>query len=191
MASHHTAAAVASFKPATASLSRSMDLPTTADRQQMTHAVNRATAMLGFYRKDDAWDPEMFLTGIAAVLALYPTDIIDQVTNPALGLPSKLRFPPTPAEVKDACEVLMAPIRAQQERERKVQLALADRRLDQQLDEQRSKRRTYNEIAKDFAKVGIHLGGQPRPIETVDAVRQRLGCSQEQWDAIPNAPPRT
>ena len=54
-----------SFKPVIAS---SPDLTKPMmDKEHAKYAVTRATAMLGFYRKDDAWDPEMFLTGLCRV----------------------------------------------------------------------------------------------------------------------------
>ena len=180
--------AVDSFKPAIASLpDLTKPQAPMMDRDHAKYAVTRATAMLGFYRKDDAWDPEMFLTGISAVLAKYPMDIIDRVTHPADGLPSVLRFPPTPAEVKDACERLMFPIRRQEEREARER----ERIQNIELEIDRSQRKTFGEIKAEFAKVGVHIG-RGRAVEyereTPEAVRIRLGATVEEWNAIPDQP---
>jgi hypothetical protein len=149
--------------------------------------------MLGFWRKDDAWDPELFLTGIAAVLALYPREVIDRVVHPAFGLPSTLRFPPTPAEVKEACEKAVRPIRDREEAEKRERDRKAVLEEEAKLAADRKRRKTYEEIKAEFAQVGIHLGGrapEARSTEPVDTLCARLGCTKEQWDAIPNAPKR-
>ena len=110
----------------------------------------------------------MFLTGISAVLAKYPVIIIDRVTHPADGLPSVLRFPPTPAEVKDACERLMFPIRRQEEREARER----ERIQNIELEIDRSQRKTYGDIKEEFAKVGINIS-RGRAVEHEGRRRKR------------------
>lgn len=73
--------------------------------------------MFGCWRKVDAADPETFITAVAAVLADYPESVVLYVTDPRTGLPGKQQFPPSPYEVKQACEAEMAPIVRQRERE--------------------------------------------------------------------------
>lgn len=60
--------------------------------------------MFGCYRKADANDPEIYTAAIAATLADYEPEIIQYVTDPRTGLPSKLKWLPTVAEVREACE---------------------------------------------------------------------------------------
>lgn len=67
-------------------------------------AVERAKLMFGCYRKDDAADPETYSAAVAAVLAEYGPDIVQRVTDPRSGLPSKQNWLPTVKEVRDACE---------------------------------------------------------------------------------------
>lgn len=67
-------------------------------------AVARATLLAGCYRKDDAADPETYVTALAAVLAEYSPDIVQRVTDPRSGLPSRVQWLPTVKEVRDECE---------------------------------------------------------------------------------------
>lgn len=67
--------------------------------------------MFGCYRKQDANDPEIYVAAVTAVLSEYPREVIESVTDPRTGLPSRLKWLPTVAEVKEACEAVMWPIR--------------------------------------------------------------------------------
>lgn len=71
-----------------------------------------AKILLGCYRSGEANDPAVYVSGIAAVLARYPTDLMARVSDPRVGLPSKLKWLPSISEVTVACEEL-----AQEERE--------------------------------------------------------------------------
>jgi hypothetical protein len=85
-------------------------LPTTSSTALQTWsagpalAAERTRIMFGCYRKGDANDPEMYTTAIAAVLAEYPADIVRRVTDPVRGLPTKLNWLPTVAEVVKECD---------------------------------------------------------------------------------------
>jgi hypothetical protein len=81
--------------------------------------------MFGCYRKSEANDPETYVAAIAAVLSEYPADVVQWVTDPRRGIPRKLRWPPNPAEVVEACEWWMTFSGASQRAEirRKVEVA--------------------------------------------------------------------
>lgn len=68
--------------------------------------------MFGCYRKGDANDPEIYTAAIAATLADFPPEVQDFVTDPRTGLPSRLKWLPTVAEVREACENSASYIRA-------------------------------------------------------------------------------
>lgn len=74
------------------------------DLQHLDYATERARIMLGCYRKGEANDPQMYATAVSALLAQYSRYVIEQVTHPLLGLPSKTDFMPTLKELKAACE---------------------------------------------------------------------------------------
>jgi hypothetical protein len=65
-----------------------------------------AKLLLGCFRTGDATDPEVYTTAVVAVLADYPDDVIERVIDPRTGLPSRLNWLPTIAEIKSACEDL-------------------------------------------------------------------------------------
>jgi hypothetical protein len=67
--------------------------------------------LFGCYRRGDANDPETYVAAIAAVLALYDTDLIREVTDPRSGIQTTERFEtfmPNAGELKRYCEGLAA-----------------------------------------------------------------------------------
>jgi hypothetical protein len=72
---------------------------------------------MGSYRRDDYQDPETFVKGLIAVLARYPESVMVEVTDQARGIPSKLKWPPSLAEVVEACDKAMAPLERQRRRD--------------------------------------------------------------------------
>jgi hypothetical protein len=65
------------------------------------------------------------LDAVAVVLAEYPQAVMATVTDPRTGLPGKSKWPPSVPEVREACEIEMAPIRRQMARERASSMAPA------------------------------------------------------------------
>lgn len=61
--------------------------------------------MFGCYRKQDANDPDIYVAAVASILNEYPPAVIDYVTDPRTGLPNRLKWLPTVAEVREACEM--------------------------------------------------------------------------------------
>ena len=84
--------------------------------------------MFSCYRKADADTPEIFLDAAAAILAEYPDEIIVRVTDPRVGLPSRLKWPPQPSEIKEACESLWGPFRYKAEWNKRTAAQIAERR---------------------------------------------------------------
>lgn len=72
--------------------------------------------MLGCYRRNEVADEEVFTRAIIAVLCDYPENVVRVVTNPARGLPATLKWLPSIAEVRDACELEMEPILRERQR---------------------------------------------------------------------------
>jgi hypothetical protein len=84
------------------------------------HASTRASLMFGCYRKAEASDPEIYAAATASVLSEYPPEVIDYITDPRTGLPSKSQWLPSVFEVRRACE-------EHQDYLRKVELVRAKR----------------------------------------------------------------
>jgi hypothetical protein len=76
--------------------------------------------MLGCYRRDEAADPEIFTRATIAVLAEYPHWCVIAVTDPAKGVPSRLKWLPSIAELKEACEAQVGHLRRAREREERL-----------------------------------------------------------------------
>jgi hypothetical protein len=87
-----------------------------AERSSPSFAAERTRILLGCFRKGEAADAEVYVTAIAAMLSTYPEEIVRQVTDPVRGLPSKVNWLPTLAEIRHECETFMRPIRDAEKR---------------------------------------------------------------------------
>lgn len=155
--------------------------------EKATLAIERATLMYGCYRKDDACDPQTFLDAAAAILADYPDDVIIVVTDPRSGLPGKIKWPPQPQEVKQACETIEAPRRdrrAYEERSTKQLRARAE------IDAKPKTKSTYEEIKADMAARGMSFDGKKHVDvqEEKNALKKKYNLTEAQWDALPDLP---
>ena len=134
----------------------------------------------------------MFAGGVIAVLSDYPVAVVRRVVDPRHGIPSRSKWLPTIAELKEACELEMAPIRREQERERRradTQRALAAP------EEERARRPSYAELQRRCAADGLVIGPKvPEPVRERDAalrhLREAFGATDAQLAEIPNAPVR-
>src|SRR3981081_4113763 len=95
-----------------------------ANAEKLNHeqyAQKRVGFLLGQYAKARPHEPEIYTASLAAILSEYPREGIDYVTDslpaPRTGLASTLKWIPEPAEVREVCEVHIAPVRRQQQRE--------------------------------------------------------------------------
>jgi hypothetical protein len=63
--------------------------------------------LFGSYRRGDANDPDAYVASIAAVLSMYDTDLIREVTDPRTGIMTSekyMSFMPNAGELKVYCE---------------------------------------------------------------------------------------
>src|SRR5208337_2593031 len=89
--------------------------------QGQLYCLDRAGMMFGFYRRDEANDPDHYAGGIAAILSDYPRSIVEYVTDVRTGVASRIKWPPSPADVKEACEAEMARVRRMRQPEHKFE----------------------------------------------------------------------
>lgn len=82
--------------------------------------------MFGCYRKQEANDPEIYVAAVTAVLSEYPQPVIETVTDPRSGLPSRLKWLPSVAEVREECERYMWPLRFREAEAKKLREQRAD-----------------------------------------------------------------
>jgi hypothetical protein len=146
-------------------------LPSTS-RSNLTdpaRAVERAKLLAGCYRKAEASDPETYAGAIAAILSNYPPDIVQQVTDPRSGLPSRSQWLPTVKEVRDACDAIAEHQAAALERERRIAEQFAARERE---EKSRANRPTLEELR---AKYGPNWGMNSNPkAEEIEREQNKL-----------------
>lgn len=76
--------------------------------------ARQARILFSAYRKDDFADAEAFVLQLGVVLEEYADEVIIAVTHPRTGLQRRSKFPPSIAEVVEACnaEAVAAATRA-------------------------------------------------------------------------------
>lgn len=140
-------------------------------------------ALCGCYRKDEASDPQVYAAAVAAIFDEYDDEIVQIVTDPRTGLPSKCQWLPTIKEVREACETLKQEMTDAIGRERDLQRQFSDRKKYEA--EQAAKRNRTPEqqakvdaaLAEAAAKLGPGLDkGQTRApsAEAIDHHRDLL-----------------
>jgi hypothetical protein len=130
----------------------------------------------------------VYVAAVVAVLSDYPLDIVTAVTDPRTGIPAKLKWLPTIAEIKTACEDIAGPRRRMAEWETRSRAQLAERAQLEAPDSTTERDR----IVAGFDDLLAHLRrDQTKPTEqfTPEAVKAKLGLTDEQWAAILDAPP--
>lgn len=145
--------------------------------------------LLGCYRTGDAHDPEVYVSAVIAVLAHYPPETGRHVCDPVKGLPGKLKFLPTIAEIKEACEDHYGPTRRALERERRD--AEYRRSLPPPVEDRES-RPSYEDLVARCRADGLDIG--PKSIRTGDdkavalaVLRDKFGATDAQLANIPDA----
>ena len=67
-------------------------------------AARLASTLFDYYPRNDANNPEVFLSGATKMLSDYPEAIAIAVCDISRGLPSTNKFLPSIAEIREACE---------------------------------------------------------------------------------------
>lgn len=113
----------------------------------------RAAILIGCYRKSDAADPEIYTTAVIAVLTKYRPEVVSAVTEPSTGLPSRLKWLPSIAEIVEACEEEAAT----QAETRRLEEELR-RPPQRRLPEPPHRRPSESELDAQFERLGLkHL----------------------------------
>lgn len=90
---------IASLRPSESTSLRK----SSSDHDQASFPAQRAAVLFGCFRKGDANDPETYTAAVTAILAEYPEEVIQFVTDPRTGIARKNNWLPTLAEVDAAC----------------------------------------------------------------------------------------
>ena len=70
--------------------------------------AERIALIFTAYRKDDYSDPEAFMAQVGMNLERYPMEVVEYVTAPTTGIQTRCKFPPSLAEIVEACNAEQA-----------------------------------------------------------------------------------
>lgn len=85
-------------------------VPVSPAMSASTMAAARATERIfSFCEIPVTPDPKAFLAAVVVVLAQYPAAVMDEVADPARGLPSRIKRPGL-VDIRAACEAAYAPV---------------------------------------------------------------------------------
>ena len=70
--------------------------------------ATRIAMVLSAYRRDDYSDPDSFVMQVALNLERFPAAVIEYVTDPLTGIQSRCKWPPSVAEMVEACRAAVA-----------------------------------------------------------------------------------
>jgi hypothetical protein len=156
-------------------------------------AAMMAGQLFACYRASEANDPEMYVAAVAANLARFPEPIVRQVCSPAVGLPTENKWLPSVAEIREACEKLMAPVYA--ERRRAALLADTAKVLAPLPPATAESRKSVREMADDL-RAELNARGEPRKIDfrkpgdarEAEVVRRHFEAKLEELKASADKP---
>ena len=113
----------------------------------MPEAKRATVSLCGFFPRASASDMEIFITGLITLLATYPNSVLEQLTNPVTGLPSRHTFLPSLAEIKKEADMYDYP------RQSRLKKTATEEVKSIEMD--RAKRPSYDELK---AKHGPNWG---------------------------------
>lgn len=146
------------------------------DPRKVRTAYSLATRLYSCYRKEDAAAAETMLDAAAIVLASYSDEVMNAVTHPVTGIPGRIKWPPNIAEIREACETAIAPIRRDQERRRRLD---ESRRLTAEAPHERMT------MAEIHVRHGTDYGlGHVRPDCESDLREKPANFKVPSWDEI-------
>jgi hypothetical protein len=128
-----------------------------------SEAAEAVGRLLGLYPGREITDPRTYTQGLTAMLAAYPKDFVKRVCNPVTGLPSRLKFLPTVADLHEALEA---------EKTRRDRIAAAAKYVIQQ-DEKRRKE------AREAAAFEANRPSLDERARKVKELLAQLRCSGE------------
>lgn len=148
---------------------------------------------MGCYPSLSLHDPQFYVAELVTVLTGYPLDIGAEAIEKCKKESPK--FIPTVPEVSIACETLVKSLRdastyAQQWEEQSRRQLLERKAVENTSEPIEHRRRVVDRLKKQLRAAGLPIGAKREydPRFTVAAVKERLGITDEQWAALPNAP---
>lgn len=128
-------------------------------RASEVEAADAGKALLGLYPARQVHDAETYSRGVVAVFMASELDFVRRVVDPVTGLPSRMKFLPTMAEINEA-------ISAERTRRSQIRATAAwmlrehDRRKAEAEERERWGHLTPEEMERRRAQVATLLGGR-------------------------------
>jgi hypothetical protein len=170
------------------SISTSKILPMSTEE-----AVRLVKRMMGCYPSLSLHDPQVYVAELVTVLTGYPLDIGAEAIEKAKKESPK--FIPTVPELRIACETLVKSKRDAwtyaRQWEEQSRRQLREREAAEAATEPIEHRwRVADRIRNELRAAGFRIGAKREydPRFTVAAVKEKLGSTEEQWAALPDAP---
>lgn len=158
----------------------------------LSEAIEAVAKMVAAYPNGGSQAGKSYIGTMAALLCEYPRIVAHQCADPLHGVTRTTKFLPTVAEVVEFCEPLVGSMRGRVDKEDEIRAQLEERaRFEAEerapLDERRA---TVDRVRADMAAAGMPIFGDRNHDRrfTPEAVKKKLGITDEQWNAIPNAP---
>lgn len=142
--------------------------------------------MIDAYPNGRASIMDSYLGNMAALLCKYPRLIALRCMDPTIGVATKTKFIPTIADVVEWCEPPTADMHRTVAREDAIAKQIADRK---ELTVLPPPKQTIEELRAEMRARGMNMGGPVGHKETPETVKAKLGLTDAQWDAIPDADP--
>jgi hypothetical protein len=152
-------------------------------------AARAADALFRFCTPVDVGDPRAFLAAVIGIFMPYPTEVMEAVADPVRGLPSRVKRPDL-VDIRRACEEAYAPIERRLERERAIE---QQRRLLETPRDPAERPTKEDLLAKHpwlFKRRETEDDLRARGFRPLAEIAAEVGVTQEQIDALPDAPPR-
>jgi hypothetical protein len=124
---HFKTIARASVAPLTRSANASNPASNTLSRHDQSYLANKVALIFSCYRKDEAHDAQTYAQAVMLVLSDYPKSVVDHVIDPRTGILGTLKWLPTMAEIKEACETAYQRVCRDAERAKRIAAQLAER----------------------------------------------------------------
>lgn len=151
-----------------------------ANLQNRQRVAQLARRLFYFYPAQDVGNPEIFIAGVIELFERYPIEVLERAASAADGIPSKFKFIPRIAEIKDFLDGLLPKAPAPRTYPVFEKLPAPDK----------SARPTYGELQTRCHAVGLMIGNRGHTgfsSEETDQFRETWGITDEQWRAIPDA----
>lgn len=159
------------------------------DRMILSEAIEAVGKLLTAYPNGGAQAGKSYIGTIASVLLQYPRSIALRCAHPVNGVPRKSEFMPTVATVVAWCEAEAQAMWNVVANERREEAQLRDRQEQEALSDYNPD--VLDRVRKAMRKAGMPIMGDKRneAAYSVAAAKEKLGLSDAQWNAIPDAPP--